>query len=73
MSALGSTSIVKFSDKIAAVRYLLCITLLVWAATTLAETLTGRVIGMSVTLTVLVSDQQVKVRFADIDAPERRS
>ena len=39
-----------------------------------SETLTGRVIGISDgdTLTVLVSHQQVKVRLADIDAPESK-
>ena len=40
-----------------------------------SETLTSRVVGISDgdTLTALVSHQQVKVRLADIDAPERRS
>ena len=39
-----------------------------------SEPLTGRVVGISDgdTITVLVSQQQVKVRLADIDAPESK-
>src|SRR5687767_10633636 len=39
-----------------------------------AETITGRVIAIADgdTLTVLVARQQVKVRLADIDAPESK-
>ena len=44
------------------------------ASVTHAETLTGRVVGISDgdTITVLVGQQQVKVRLADIDAPESK-
>jgi len=46
--------------------------LLITAVECYAETLTGRVIGITDgdTLTVLVARQTVKVRLADIDAPE---
>jgi len=39
-----------------------------------AESLTGRVVGITDgdTLTVLVTQQQLKVRLADIDAPESK-
>ena len=45
---------------------------LISASAAPAETLTGRVVGISDgdTLTVLVSRQPVKVKLADIDAPE---
>ena len=48
--------------------------LLLFAAPAHAQTLTGRVIGIADgdTVTVLVDRQQVKVRLADIDAPEGR-
>src|SRR5687767_892413 len=44
------------------------------AAPVLAETLSGRVVAIADgdTLTVLVDRHQVRVRLADIDAPERK-
>jgi endonuclease YncB( thermonuclease family) len=49
--------------------------LLIWAVGTAhAETLTGRVVGISDgdTITVLVERQQLKVRINGIDAPEKK-
>ena len=48
--------------------------LLAWATAAHAEILTGRVVGISDgdTITVLVERQQIKIRLADIDAPESR-
>lgn len=59
-------------------RRLLAVALLVLSAASAAETLTGRVIGISDgdTLTLLVADgsayRQVKIRLAEIDTPESR-
>ena len=52
---------------------LLALLLLILCSSTAAETLSGRVVGISDgdTLTLLVDREQVKVRLAQIDTPER--
>ena len=51
-----------------------CMVTTLFAIAAHAETLTGRVVGISDgdTITVLIGREQVKVRLADIDAPESR-
>lgn len=55
------------------VRYLFVVAFLVQAGQTLAETIEGRVVGVSDgdTITVLRDKEQVKIRLSGIDAPEK--
>ena len=52
---------------------ILCLLLLVVPVSVEAETLTGKVVGVTDgdTITVLVAERTIKVRLAEIDTPER--
>jgi endonuclease YncB( thermonuclease family) len=54
-------------------RRTLCLLLLVLPLSAQAETLTGKVVGVTDgdTITVLVAEHPIKVRLAEIDTPER--